>query len=359
MELTILTGPLEGHGGEETVLKEFISSLRGNYSFRLLVSEQIGNNVSWVDDIKSDLAQCKINKNTDRFVKLKFILGNLRRSKDTAVICLTPRMIFLANLAKKMFNKKYLIISWMHFSIEKKFSQSTAKQLLKADYHFAISSGIENELLSLGIPENKIALIYNPVLRQKETIPPASNETKFICVTRIQFEGQKNLSELFQALGSIDSTHRWSLDIYGADDSEGEQEKTKSIELIKQLNIEKHIHWCGWHDNVWSSITSADCLLMSSKYEGFGMVLAEAISRGVPVISSDCPVGPADIVGDSNGFLYQMGDIKFFASCLNKFVEKECHFDPIEVKNSISKMYLDTYKENVEKILSDWVDKDE
>lgn len=354
MELTILTGPLIGHGGEETVLKEFISSLQDEYIFNLLVPEQLGDE-SWVDDIRPYLARCRMNKENSKISKLKFILENLRTAKDTAVICFTPRMVFLADLAKKMFRKKYLIVSWMHFSISAKFDKFTAKQLLKADYHFAISSGIQSELVSLGVPKNKIALIYNPVLKQDNTIRPDANQTRFICVSRIQFKEQKNLSELFKALGLLNISEKWSLDIYGADDSVGQQEKEKCIELADRLGIQNHINWCGWYKNVWEEIDAADCLLLSSTYEGFPMALLEAVSRGIPVISADCPVGPADIVSNQNGFLYQMGDIKAFASFLKNFVEKKYNFNPTVVKNSINKMYLDAYRDNIKRILNDWM----
>lgn len=358
MELTILTGPLEGHGGEETVLKDFVSNLQDKYSFNLLVSEHTGDE-TWLEGISPYLTNFKVNRETNRILKLKFILKNLRLVQNTAVICLTPRMVFLANLAKKLFHKKYLIISWMHFSIRVKFNESTAKQLLKADYHFAISSGIQDELISLGIPENRIALIYNPVLRQKRTIIPAKNETRFVCVSRIQFKGQKNLSEIFKALSLVDSNFKWSLDIYGADASTGQQEKAKCIALCKELKIEDHVNWCGWYKNVWDVIETADCLLMSSTYEGFGMALAEAISRGVPVISSNCPTGPTDIVSDENGFLYQMGDIQSLASKLTKFIEKKCQFDSVKLKDSLQKMYLDIYEQKVKNVLGDWIGENE
>ena len=58
------------------------------------------------------------------------------------------------------------------------------------------------------------------------------------------------------------------------------------------------ITWHGWVDKPWEKINSASCTLLLSKFEGFPMVILESLSYGIPVISSDCPTGPEDLIID-------------------------------------------------------------
>lgn len=347
-KITILTGPLAGHGGEETVIKSFIQLLSQSYEFEIVLSENVGD-VEWVKDL--ELTRLLVNNNNSKIKKFFFVLNNLRNSNSNLVICLTPRMVSLAKLAKSFFLLHYNIISWMQFSLQQKFSDRTIKMLSQADYHLAINSDIKNALISIGIPIEKVFLIYNPVKQQSRVIQPSKQKKKLLCVSRIQYAGEKNLNELIRALANLVNVNSWELDIYGADDSIDQIETKKLKSLISDLGLEKKINWCGFKKNLWSVLNEADCLILTSTGEGFGMVLCEAISYGIPVISSNCPSGPSDIVNSKNGFLYPMGDIYKLGYYIKKIVNGEVNFRSNEVKASISEMYEDEYKNRVESFL--------
>lgn len=84
------------------------------------------------------------------------------------------------------------------------------------------------------------------------------------------------------------------------------------------LAIGDCVVWHGWRPDPWASVQAASLLLLTSRVEGFGLVLAEALARGIPILAMDCPVGPAEIVlPDRNGWLVAQGDVPRVASLVD------------------------------------------
>jgi glycosyltransferase involved in cell wall biosynthesis len=74
--------------------------------------------------------------------------------------------------------------------------------------------------------------------------------------------------------------------------------------------------------NIFAKYISSSILVLTSLHEPFGLVLPEAMSCGVPVVSFDCPYGPADIITDGvDGFLIKNRNIDDFANCLCRLIE--------------------------------------
>lgn len=176
------------------------------------------------------------------------------------------------------------------------------------------------------------------------------NQVDFVYIARIQFEKQKNMRALFDACSQL--TGLWRLHIYGADTTFAQSEYHTCVDYIRRLGIESHIVWHGWIADVWSKIEHADALVLTSTSEGFGMVLAEGISRGIPAISFDCPVGPADIINKYNGFLINNGDVTQFATAMQKFVDRKVYFSATHVKKSITTLYEDVYYPRTAELLN-------
>ncbi|MFT8372829.1 MAG: glycosyltransferase [Liquorilactobacillus satsumensis] len=100
----------------------------------------------------------------------------------------------------------------------------------------------------------------------------------------------------------------------------------------------------GWVTNPWQQLKEMDALLLSSNYEGFPMVILEAISRGVPSISYDCPTGPADIIIDGvNGYLTAMTPAAL-AEKITLLAQHKDNFTPATLKDSLAKFYVDNYE---------------
>jgi glycosyltransferase involved in cell wall biosynthesis len=87
--------------------------------------------------------------------------------------------------------------------------------------------------------------------------------------------------------------------------------------LAREMELGQHVLFLGHRDNPYPYIRRADCLVLSSVFEGFGLVLAEAMALGVPVVSTDCPSGPAEILDAGQaGLLVPMRDVDALANAL-------------------------------------------
>ena len=126
---------------------------------------------------------------------------------------------------------------------------------------------------------------------------------------------------LINIWNSIDKKSRcgWSLSIYGSGpDNQSLHQQIKSLGL--ETEIEIYPPTC----NIAEVYKNSSILCFTSRYEGFGMVVVEAMSFGVVPISFDCPCGPKDIIANgSNGILIRSFDQKEFASKLAELMNNE------------------------------------
>ncbi len=131
---------------------------------------------------------------------------------------------------------------------------------------------------------------------------------------------QKGFDLLLKSWSKIEKQHPdWELAIYGMGD------RTPYEQIIDEMKIDKsRCHLYGSTLDIKKEYLDSSLFVFSSRFEGFGMVLIEAMACGLPVISFDCPCGPKDIVSHGeDGFLVPSGDTGSLADAMHKLMSDD------------------------------------
>ena len=158
--------------------------------------------------------------------------------------------------------------------------------------------------------EIRPTVIYNPL-----TLAPGEmsngNSKKFLAVGRFS-RLHKGFDLLIKAFSIFAKNNKeWTLDIVG----EGVEEEMYR-QLISESNMSERITIHPFTDNVQQYYSDAQIYVLSSRWEGFGLVLVEAMSHGLPIVSSDIPTSK-EIMGDF-GIYFKNGDIEELAKALEE-----------------------------------------
>ncbi|BDR60288.1 accessory Sec system glycosyltransferase Asp1 [Lactobacillus xylocopicola] len=156
---------------------------------------------------------------------------------------------------------------------------------------------------------------------QAEHVSMSEREAgKIVIVARLFHE--KRLDDAIKAFAQAYQTNRaLTLDIYGyGDGSDNYQEEKMLKKLVSDLELERVVNFKGYSQDMDSVYNSAQLLLLTSRYEGASLAIAEAQAHGVPVISYDINYGPADLIADgTSGFLVNNGAVNELANKISEF----------------------------------------
>jgi glycosyltransferase involved in cell wall biosynthesis len=180
----------------------------------------------------------------------------------------------------------------------------------RADYRVTCSIQAANDLAPLArIPRRSIEVITNPIeAPAKIATTPAveqmwgSGRPRIVTVGSLK--AQKNHALLLQAFARLDGHPAARLMIVGEGQLRPELEA-----LAQELGIADRVAMPGFFLDPWPFLASADLFVLSSDYEGFPLVLAEAMRAGLRVVSTDCISGPAELTDNGRyGRLVPCGD---------------------------------------------------
>ncbi|RKN43859.1 glycosyltransferase family 4 protein [Streptomyces hoynatensis] len=141
-----------------------------------------------------------------------------------------------------------------------------------------------------------------------------------IAVAAGRLRPQKGFDLLIPAFKRVVSEFPdWQLRIFGTGDRQRQLR-----ELIEQHHLYNHVFLMGRTDRLDDELAKASLFVLSSRAEGLPMVMLEAMSHGLPVVSFDCPTGPADVLTDGKeGLLVPPGDVDALAAAMGKLMADE------------------------------------
>ncbi len=168
---------------------------------------------------------------------------------------------------------------------------------------------------------------------------------KAIAVGR--YTWQKGFDLLIKAWSNVHKFHPdWELHIYGTGD------KSEYESLAIKENVNKTVYCHSAEKNIYKRYMQSSIFILSSRYEGFMMVIPEAMSCGLAVVSFDCPCGPKDIINNNlDGFLVENGNIKELEEKINLLIEKE------DLRKQMGNMAMKNIRRyNEENVMQQWID---
>ncbi len=183
-----------------------------------------------------------------------------------------------------------------------------------ADYVIGNSQGVAADLSQVtGLPRERIKILYNPVItpevREKARTPlnhtwfEAGQPPVVLAVGRLA--KQKDFPSLIRAFAQVRQTRPARLLILG----EG-LDRPALEALVNQLGLGDDVAMPGFVDNPYAYMSRASLYVLSSRWEGLPTVLIEALYCGPPIIATDCPSGPREILArGQHGLLVPVGDV--------------------------------------------------
>lgn len=195
----------------------------------------------------------------------------------------------------------------------RKFPQLARSLYPEADRIVAVSNGVAEDLVqSIGLPRSRITTIYNPVFHPELLAQARDTPTHEWFVPGAppvvlgigKLKPQKDFACLVRAFARVLATRPARLLILG----EGPQREAL-VSLAHELGVADAVSLPGFVANPFAYLGRAAVFVLSSAWEGLSNVIIEALACGCPVVSTDCPSGPAEILdGGTYGRLVPVGD---------------------------------------------------
>ena len=193
---------------------------------------------------------------------------------------------------------------------------------------FTVSEGTADAIARMtGYPRERIHTVYNPVVdevfERKLAVEPTHPWLKGggvpVAVAAGAFCSFKNHLLLLRSWAEVVETHKARLIIFGEGGMRGEYER-----LIRELDIADSVSLPGFTNNLPAALKRATCFVVSSTIESFSVVLVEALAAGTPVVSTDCPYGPREILkGGQYGLLVKNNDVHALAEGIMRVLRGE------------------------------------
>lgn len=337
----------------------YLPSLRGGGAERVavLLAQGIAQHVQAVDLVLASaegpyLNQVKppvrvVNLESSRVLSsLPRLVRYLRNERPDSMLSLLGHANVVALLARRLTQLPHQLVVSEHNHLHLAVRHSPhkrarvvsllARQLYpSADWVVAVSNLVAADLQRLyRVPAYKIRVIYNPVV-VPDCVGDGSLEISKNSSSLVLGAGrlvpQKNFETLIRAFGIVCQERNAQLTILG----EG-PERSRLEHLVSTLNLQSHVALPGFVEDPFSYMRAASVFVLSSRWEGFGNVLVEALACNTPVVATDIPSAREILEDGKWGILVPVGDANSMAEAILQTLQTPPQVDLTERAKAFS-----------------------
>lgn len=269
-----------------------------------------------------------------------------KESIDTLVVVETMSVLFTLPAIQGL-SIKHICWEHFHFNVDLgKRSRGLARQLAARHCDAVVTLTKKDKEYWLQGTKHKSQIISIPNPSPYKTQKCKKRQESKIVLAVGRLTHPKGFDLLIQAWAKVAKEKcDWQLIIVG----EGEDRQLLT-ELINEYQLNSKVNLVGTVNNIEDYYKKSDIFCLSSRYEGFGMVLIEALAFGLPIVSFDCELGPAEILEDTGAVLVPLSNIELLADALIKVMDNEEQRETISLRSiEKSKVY------QPKAIISDWI----
>lgn len=350
-KVAIFVPTLQFGGAERVALNLGGGFLQRGFSVDILVASDAG---AFGDLIPAGARLLSLGNKGRVLRALPHLVSYLRRESPWCVVPIMDHTNVVTVWARWLARTSTTVLATTHClpSVEARHGSRIREKLVPfamksflrfADGIVAVSSGAANDLAQTAkIGRERITVIHNPVLTPefyRKVAEPVSdvhlrdpNRPGIVSVGRLV--ASKDFPTLIRAFAKVRKEVPSRLLILG----EGEQRPVLE-QLIAELNLGDDVLLPGYTPNPYAHMARAKLCVLSSAYEAFGNVLVESLAAGTPVVATDCPTGPREILEDGRfGELVAVGDTESLARAMVKVLRSG---GPIPPSDYLEQFQLD------------------
>lgn len=344
--VALFTGSMGGGGAERAMLTIASSLAARGLSVDLVLMHARGE---YLEMVPSNVRVIDLNARK----VISFIADFLRyvsRERPSAILSTLPTTDFTALIAKLVFGKRQRVVLRQAITFsdalddEPRFRARQTMRLVRlmmplADAIVAVSEGVASDLRAR-VPRaaGKIVTIHNPVVgpglaeQAAEAVEhPWFGDGEPVVLAAGRLAPQKDYPTLLRAFAEVARSRSARLVILGQG-----PEREGLLELAARLEIEDRFDLPGFDVNPFRYMSRASVFVLSSRYEGFPNVLAQAMACGAPVVSTDCRSGPSEMLeGGRWGRLAPVGDWRAMARAIEATLDDPMPAEELKARASV------------------------